>query len=101
MLCSVYIHNFRSDTSSREEIPSGGTSDKAFAHYSVIRESDPATRKLHGGSGPVLRCGDVGHRRREYAERDDGPFHTSSEDASVCHRSSPPVATRYRGWISL
>ena len=60
--CSVYVHKFRSDTDSREQIPPRGARDQTLAHNAVIRESDPAGRKLHGGSGPILRCGQVGHR---------------------------------------
>jgi len=92
VLCSVNIHKFGSDTDSREQIPSGGTRDQPFAHYSVVRESDPTSRKLHGGSRPNLRCGWVSHRCLEQDEREDDPFRNLSEDASVCHRTSLPVA---------
>jgi hypothetical protein len=53
VVCSVYVHEFRSDTDSSQQIPPGGTRDQTLAHYSVVRESDPASRKLHG-SGPKV-----------------------------------------------
>jgi len=44
--------------------------DQTLAHNSVIRESDPASRKVHSGSRPILRDGQVGHRCRQQQEHD-------------------------------
>jgi hypothetical protein len=90
----MYIDELRSDTEPRKQIPPSGTADQTLAHNSVIRESDPASRKLHGGSLPLLRCGQMGHRCREQDEREDGPSRELSEDASVGQCSAKGVSSR-------
>jgi hypothetical protein len=73
VVCSVHVHELRSDTHPREQIPTSGTSDQTLAHNPVIRESHPASRKFRRGAGSVLRGSEVGHRRCEQGEREDGP----------------------------
>ena len=89
---AVYIDEFGSDADPRQQVPSSGAPDETFAHDTVIRESDPASRKVHGGSRPILRDGQVGHRCRQQDEHDDGDSGTLSTDACASHRPSPLVA---------
>ena len=87
VVCSVYVHELWSDADPGKQIPPCGAPDQTLAHNSVIRESDPASRKVHSGSRPILRDGQVGHRCRHQEEHDDSDSRTLSNDACVSHRT--------------